>query len=804
MPAHNNRGSRRRHGTGNFPQRRGSHGGRFDPTQGTGQLPLYGGGQEDREPTGIPDFPPGGVPGPILTPESVDLTPFASDIRPVAIVDVLPTLPDERFPEGSVVFYTVDEKLYRNAGGTWTAAVDTTDLTGTVTMAQLHYRVQHSLALDPSNLLLNPSFDAGTVGGSADEWTAVGSAVAVDEVSRFGAGQALVIGPLAGSASAYQDADVVGGEVYVMSGWISTNDIAAGAGNGAALVVTAVSGVTDFTVIEKVGDDWTAGEPAVGIIADGAAHDWEIVSCRFIPDNNGVVRFSLVTGGATGKYGMFDLVRLSRLSRIVADDITADAIQANHIAAGQIETDHMTANTINGDRILANSLAAAKIVADSITAGQIAAGAIGAAQVAAGAITAQKLAIFDVSKVFMETWQTATQLAEWSDTGVSNGVHAIEADTTAYSGAYAVKLGDGTPYANSTTRIAHNRLIAFDPTVMYRLRVRARRTAGSGTFFAGWIGIAADGTTMVNTAGANLDTSQHMHCVSAANPGTTYTEYTGYTKGYGGGAGSSGAGTIASPGTMHPNVRYIRPFVIANVGAFNTTWVDSFIVDVVVPGTQIEGGAITSDKISVTTLSAITADVGTLTAGTIRDTSSRILLELGSQRLRVNDGSVDRVLVGAIGGGDFGLKVVKTGAVGGDTIIDGTSGIFKLIYSNTLTVSCTAGATNYATAELSSLGAQTSVLAYHGHITSSSSLTAAKSAMFERNVIDDYYVRVANDSSGTGAAWTGYLVDRWHHEIYAHLSASNYQVMGLQGTHAKDVGSHSYYCRYYVLKEAGY
>lgn len=66
-----------------------------------------------------------------------DVTPFASTIRPVPIVNSLPTLPDSRYPVGQTVFLTTDGKLYRNVADVWTAAVAAADLTGQLVASQL-------------------------------------------------------------------------------------------------------------------------------------------------------------------------------------------------------------------------------------------------------------------------------------------------------------------------------------------------------------------------------------------------------------------------------------------------------------------------------------------------------------------------------------------------------------------------------------------------------------------------------------------------------------------------------------------
>jgi len=68
---------------------------------------------------------------------AVDIAKFASGLRPVEIVSSLPALPDASYPQGAVVFLTTDNKLYRSDGNNWTAAVPTSDLTGTITETQI-------------------------------------------------------------------------------------------------------------------------------------------------------------------------------------------------------------------------------------------------------------------------------------------------------------------------------------------------------------------------------------------------------------------------------------------------------------------------------------------------------------------------------------------------------------------------------------------------------------------------------------------------------------------------------------------
>jgi hypothetical protein len=58
-----------------------------------------------------------------------DMLLFADTIRPPEVVATLPALPDSAYPQGSFVFLTTDQKLYRNTdGSTWSVAVDGADI----------------------------------------------------------------------------------------------------------------------------------------------------------------------------------------------------------------------------------------------------------------------------------------------------------------------------------------------------------------------------------------------------------------------------------------------------------------------------------------------------------------------------------------------------------------------------------------------------------------------------------------------------------------------------------------------------
>src|SRR2546430_8670473 len=81
----------------------------------------------------------------------------------------------------------------------------------------------------------------------------------------------------------------------MIPGWIRTRALPWGSTNALSNAAPApASTISGFTILEKVtvGTDPTATQPDCGIKADGAAHDWTFVKCRFIPNGtNGAISF---------------------------------------------------------------------------------------------------------------------------------------------------------------------------------------------------------------------------------------------------------------------------------------------------------------------------------------------------------------------------------------------------------------------------------------------------------------------------------------------------------------------------------
>jgi len=182
--------------------------------------------------------------------------------------------------------------------------------------------------------------------------------------------------------------------------------------------------------------------------------------------------------------------------------------------------------------------------------------------------------------IFQETWEDANALNYWI-TRQGTGELSIQTAADSYMGGKFLRIGDNS--GDDLHWLAHNSLIPFDPERIYKWTVIIRRTAGTGTFYAGFEGIASDGTTYVNINGDNVFNNQHYHTTGGGKStiAATWEVITGYTKGYGSPLGDySGASTAEAPHLAHENVRYMRPVFIANYGGVaGTTEVGAIMLE---------------------------------------------------------------------------------------------------------------------------------------------------------------------------------------------------------------------------------
>jgi len=107
-------------------------------------------------------------------------------------------------------------------------------------------------------------------------------------------------------------------------------------------------------------------------------------------------------------------------------------------------------------------------------------------------------------------------------------------------------------------------LMPFDPNSLYEVGVVVRRNAGSGSFYCGLEGVAADRVTLINISGSDSAGSQHYLAASNVEPGSSWTTYVGYVKGHSGSPNTANRSNPSAPGQMYTGVAFIRPMLIVN------------------------------------------------------------------------------------------------------------------------------------------------------------------------------------------------------------------------------------------------
>lgn len=205
---------------------------------------------------------------------------------------------------------------------------------------------------------------------------------------------------------------------------------------------------------------------------------------------------------------------------------------------------------------------------------------------------------------FIEYFDHADNLDDWQRYGTGGG-ELNHSATDGVTGGGKLKVGDSS--GDDEAWLIHRKLIPFDPKRTYRIKARIKRPSGSGTIYVGFAGVGEDGTTLVNASGADTHSSQHYHCASNSIPGGSWTEFEGFTEGHGATVGTTAIGTLASPGEMHPDVRYLRPLILVNYNAaVGQTDIDSLVIDSAPGGT---GAFAFLDQITAANISTYIADL---------------------------------------------------------------------------------------------------------------------------------------------------------------------------------------------------
>lgn len=143
---------------------------------------------------------------------------------------------------------------------------------------------------------------------------------------------------------------------------------------------------------------------------------------------------------------------------------------------------------------------------------------------------------------------------------IGGGEISIEAVSDA-TGGNVLRIGNNT--GDDQGWLIGNNSVPYDPTRLYVVRARIRRTAGTnGYIYVGIAGRNADDSAFVNVTGLDQFSSQFYLAASDIIPSNSeWVEYKGYFKGFGTYISNN---SVEYPTPLHQNVRNIRPIVIVN------------------------------------------------------------------------------------------------------------------------------------------------------------------------------------------------------------------------------------------------
>jgi len=156
--------------------------------------------------------------------------------------------------------------------------------------------------------------------------------------------------------------------------------------------------------------------------------------------------------------------------------------------------------------------------------------------------------------------------------------------TYAVASASGVAGGKVLQCSENVGAIWHKQSIPFDPSKLYRVRIRAKRTAGICSLYAGVAGRNSADTAWVDYTGAATARMWGQHYVVAvAESGDGAWEiFTGYFKGHAIGNGTNvECPDPANPGALHEDVRYFRPFLYISQSSGESWEIDEFAIDVI-------------------------------------------------------------------------------------------------------------------------------------------------------------------------------------------------------------------------------
>lgn len=313
------------------------------------------------------------------------------------------------------------------------------------------------------------------------------------------------------------------------------------------------------------------------------------------------------------------------------------AVLAENLAAAAVEVGKIADNAVTGPAIASSAVSAGKIAANAVTATTIAAGAVTSAKVAAGAITTDKLTVTGGANILTEP---------------------------SFEGPYTASLVAGSTFASQDTTAGNGSptSLKIDATSVTPLFRSVALTSVATLPGEQW-NLAVDYWVSNDWVGTEL--SIHARWETAAGAVVSYGKV----------AVTSPvretwtriSGTVTAPATT----ARIVPRVESGSATAGFIRFDNASVRPVLGGTQIQDGAVTTQKVVAGAIQTAQLDAGAVNADKIASgavtTAKLDALAVTSDKIAANSITASKILAGAVD-----ATALAADAITGKTITGGT------------------------------------------------------------------------------------------------------------------------------------
>jgi hypothetical protein len=672
--------------------------------------------------------------------------------------------------EGQVVSLTTDGKLYRYHSGAWTAAVPSTDISGTISSTQISDIVaskitgllsDSQLASISSTKLVGNIVASQVANISAPQITGTLTSAQIASVANTAISGTLTNAQLQGISASKLVGNIVASQVaniasVQITGTLTSSQIAN---------ITAAQLTGQITTTQITPNSITTALLAVGSVTANTIAAGSITSSQIAA--NTITGTNIQSGTITA-------------TNIAANSITASQIAANtitsaQIAAGTITASNILANTITGAQIAAATITGTQIAGSTITGNNIVAGTITAGQIAANTITGNKLvgatitgnliAANTITASSLVTNSitatqiaagtiTATQIAASTITGDLIAANTVSGNILLANSMYGNVVMGNTLYGNTIIAGTLSGNTIIGNTIYGNAIVTNSITASQ---------IAAGTITATQIAASSITASQ-LNLANVDGTGNIRSGMTGYLTGSGFWLGTVGG---------------VPKFSIGNSAGSYLAWDGtSLLLNFSVPASSVTGLAAvattgTLPASSVTGLAAV-ATGGTLSSYNVSGLSSTARDGIA---LQVNGGGTFTGALSAASGTFAGtLTASAINAV--DTInIAGQAVSISTAAASSATVNCGASPTTYVSCVMNSSG---------GTVTINASIAGQINTTSGKSVSASYlsYMRVLCDGAQIGNT-VGVVTATWSVGSFIGSGSFCYQ-------HTPGAGSHTY------------